>query len=380
VDVVLSVQRPAYDRGMVPTIAHVDMDAFFVAVELLRRPALRGMPVIVATGTDPTARGVVMTASYEARKYGVHSALPLATAHRRCPQAILIPRDIALYRRASKRVMEVLREYSDLVEVAGLDEAYLDLSGSPAPKARARELKRRMRAETRLTCSVGIAPNKLLAKIASDLEKPDGLCVLAPEGMLDAVGDRPASLLPGVGPRTEERLAAMGIRTVRDLARARPGDLERSFGPRLGRSLAERASGRDPRPVVSERAPKSESRETTFAADVSDRERLRETLGRFAGEVGDRLARDGYVGRTVTLKVRLRPFRTHTRSRTLPEPTNDAGVIRAVAGELLDAFELDAPVRLLGVGVAGLARPGDPAEEQRAAAGSVPQPLALDID
>jgi DNA polymerase-4 len=229
------------------TIAHVDMDAFFVAVELLRRPELRGKPVIVATGTDPAARGVVMTASYEARKYGVHSALPLATAHRRCPQAVLIPRDIALYRRASRRVMEVLREYSDVVEVAGLDEAYLDLSGSPAPKARARELKRRMRSETRLTCSVGIGPNKLLAKIASDLEKPDGLCVLAPDGMLHAVGDRPASLLPGVGPRTEERLATMGVRTVRDLARARLDELERSFGPRLGRSLAERASGHDVR-------------------------------------------------------------------------------------------------------------------------------------
>jgi DNA polymerase-4 len=361
------------------TIAHVDMDAFFVAVELLRRPELRGKPVIVATGTDPTARGVVMTASYEARKYGVHSALPLAIAHRRCPQAVLIPRDIELYRRASKRVMEILREYSDLVEVAGLDEAYLDLSGSPAPKARARELKRRMRAETRLSCSVGIAPNKLMAKIASDLEKPDGLCVLDSDRWLKAVGERPAALLPGVGPRTEERLLALGIRTVEELAHASADPLERAFGPRLGRSLRETANGHDERAVTTERAPKSESRETTFAQDVSDRAVLRETLDRFATQVGERLARDGYVGRTVTMKIRLRPFRTHTRSRTLPEPTCDVGAIREVARELLDGFELDAPVRLLGVGVAGLTRPADAAEEKRAAAGSDPQPLALDV-
>ncbi|MGH2962060.1 MAG: DNA polymerase IV, partial [Solirubrobacterales bacterium] len=347
---------------------HVDMDAFYVAIELLRHPELRGKPVIVATGTDPHARGVVMTASYEAREHGVHSALPLAVAHRRCPDAVLIPSDIELYRRGSRRVMEILATYSDRVEVAGLDEAYLDLSGSPAPKARARDLKAKIRADTRLTCSVGIAPNKLLAKIASDLDKPDGLCVLGPERMLEAVGDRPASLLPGVGPRTQERLADMGIRTVRELAHAPETDLERTFGPRLGRSLRGTANGHDDRPVVTERAPKSESRETTFPEDVTDRAELRATLDRFAGEVGRRLTRDGYAGRTVTLKIRLRPFRTHTRSRTLPHPTADPAVIRAVAGELLERFELDAPVRLLGVGVAGLAKPGEEAEDGRAGA------------
>jgi DNA polymerase-4 len=364
---------------MQPTIAHVDMDAFFVAVELLRRPELRGRPVIVATGADPHARGVVMTASYEAREFGVHSALPLSVAHRRCPQAVLIPRDIELYRRASRRVMEILGSFSDRVEVAGLDEAYLDLSGSPAPKARSRELKHRMRAETRLTCSVGIAPNKLMAKIASDLEKPDGLCVLWPERWLDAVGDCPAALLPGVGPRTQERLAALDIRTVTELANAAPERLERAFGPRLGRSLRETANGRDERAVTTERAQKSESRETTFADDVSDRAVLRETLDRFATQVGERLARDGYVGRTVMMKIRLRPFRTHTRSRTLPEPTNDVTVIRDVARELLGNFELDAPVRLLGVGMAGLALAGDAGDGERAAAAGEPQPLALDL-
>src|SRR5436190_9246648 len=199
-------------QGWPRTYAHVDMDAFFVSVELLRRPELRHKPVIVATSTDPSARGVVMTASYEARRFGVHSALPLATARRRCPQAILIPRDFNLYQRASRKVMEVLRRFSDRVEVAGLDEAYLDLSDCSTPKTRARQLKRDVLAETRLVCSVGLGPNKLLAKIASDLDKPDGLCVLNRERMLDAVGDRPVSLIPGVGPKTSERLERLGVR------------------------------------------------------------------------------------------------------------------------------------------------------------------------
>jgi DNA polymerase IV len=360
------------------TVAHVDMDAFFVSVELLRRPELRGKPVVVATGTDARARGVVMAASYEARRFGVHSALPLAIAHRRCPHAILIPRDIALYRKASAGVMAVLRRFSDRLEVAGLDEAYLDLTESAAPKARARQLKREVRAETGLVCSVGLAPNKLLAKIASDLEKPDGLCVLGAERMLEVVGERPATLIPGVGPRTAERLGRLGIRTVAELARADGETLDRALGPRLGRELRDRARGRDERPVVTERERKSESRETTFPADVSDRATLRETLDRLAESVCRGLAEDGHAGRTVTLKIRLAPFRTHTRSRTIDSPTRDPAVVRAIARRLLDEFELDAPVRLLGVGVAGLTSPGSeatPDETTRAPQGS----LALEL-
>lgn len=354
------------------------MDAFFVSVELVRRPELRGKPVVVATGTDSSARGVVMAASYEARRFGVHSALSLATAHRRCPQAVLIPRDLALYRRASRKVMEILDRFSDRVEVAGLDEAYLDLSASPAPKARARELKRTMRAETRLVCSVGLAPNKLLAKIASDLDKPDGLAVLEPEGMLQAVGDRSATLIPGVGPRTAERLLRLGVRTVADLARAEPATLRRALGPRLGDELRGRALGRDDRPVVTERRPKSESRETTFPADVSDRATLRATLDRLVDSVCAGLADGGYAGRTVTLKIRLRPFRTHTRSQTIERPTRDPERVRALAHRLLGGFELDAPVRLLGVGVAGLV----PLPEEQADAPQgmeTQEPLALDL-
>jgi DNA polymerase IV len=349
---------------MARTIAHVDMDAFFVSVELLRRPDLRGKPVVVATGGDAASRGVVMAASYEAREFGVHSALPLAVAHRRCPQAVLIPRDMAFYRRASKKVMEILGRFTDCLEVAGLDEAYLDLSDCPAPKARARELKRQMRDEVRLICSVGLAPNKLCAKIASDLDKPDGFCVLEPERMLEAVGDRPAKLIPGVGPRTTERLARMGIRTVADLASASDTGLEGAFGRRMGGELRERARGHDDRPVVTEREQKSESRETTFPHDVSDRAVLNATVDELADSVANGLAEGGHAGRTVTLKIRLRPFRTHTRSRTIDVHTNDPAVIRSIARRLLSDFELDSPVRLLGVGVAGLVKldslPGRP--------------------
>jgi DNA polymerase-4 len=354
------------------------MDAFFVSVELVRRPQLRGKPVIVATGGDAASRGVVMAASYEAREFGVHSALPLATAHRRCPQAVLIPRDMAFYRRASAKVMELLREFSDRVEVAGLDEAYLDLSDCPAPKARARQLKRRMRDELRLVCSVGIAPNKLCAKIASDLDKPDGFCVLEPERMLEVVGDRPAKLIPGVGPRTSERLAGMGIRTVADLAEAPSGTLEGAFGPRLGGELRDRARGHDDRPVITEREQKSESRETTFPRDVSDRATLEATVDELADSVATGLADGGHAGRTVTLKIRLRPFRTHTRRRTIHEHTRDPAVIRSMARALLADFELDAPVRLIGVGVSGLVRT-DGLVARAAASASAGEALTLDV-
>jgi DNA polymerase-4 len=360
------------------SIVHVDMDAFYVSVELLRRPELRGKPVIVATGTDPRARGVVMAASYEARRSDVHSALPLAIANRRCPQAILIPRDMALYRRASTKVMEILGRFTDRVEIAGLDEAYLDLSGSPTPKARARELKRSVREETGLVCSVGLAPNKLLAKIASDLDKPDGFCVLTPEGMLDAVGERRATLLPGVGQRTCERLAELGIRTVADLAHGDPIELERAFGAKLGRALHERANGRDERALVTERAPKSESRETTFPEDVSELTELEAALDRLLDSLCDGLSSSGYSGRTVTLKIRLRPFRTHTRSQTLPSPTRDRDTIGRVARELLERFERDAPVRLLGVGVSGLSEASQAEPAGDPAAGGQ-QTLALDV-
>jgi DNA polymerase IV len=339
-------------------IAHVDMDAFFVSVELLRRPELRGMPVVVATGTDPNARGVVMAASYEARKFGVRSALPLATAQRRCPNMKLIPSDMAHYREASRPVMEILRCYSDALEVAGLDEAYLDLSDSPAPKARARRLKEQVRQETGLVCSIGIGPNKLVAKIASDLDKPDGFCVLSSEAMLEAVGDRPASLIPGIGPKTYERLQRAGIRSVADLAGAEAGALRDAIGNGAA-DLQRRARGIDERPLETSRVRKSESRETTFASDVSDTTTIHATLERLTRSLCAGLEKEGVSGRTITVKLRLAPFRTRTRSQTLPEATRDPELVFAMARELLARFELDAAVRLVGVGVSSLEREDD---------------------
>jgi DNA polymerase IV len=332
-------------------IAHVDMDAFYVSIEMLRHPELRGKPVVVAYDGP---RGVVTTASYEARKHRVHSALPMVTARRRCPDLTVLPVDMQLYKRGSNKVMETLREFSDQVEVVGLDEAYVDLSSSPVPQSRAQEIKRRIREVTRLVCSIGLAPNKLMAKIASDLDKPDGFFVLTEENWLPTIGDKPASLLPGIGPRTFEKLRQIGIGTVAELAQADVGLLERSFGPTHGNGLHARANGRGSENLTLERVRKSESRETTFPADVTDRDVLRDTVDRLARSVCESLASHGRRGRTVTLKIRLRPFKTYTRSRTLPSHTVDPDTVAATALELLERFDPQTPVRLIGVGVAGL--------------------------
>jgi DNA polymerase-4 len=365
--------------GWEHAIAHVDMDAFYVSVELLERPDLRGKPVIVGP-RDPDFRGVVMTASYEARRFGVHSALPMAIARRRCPQAVVITRDMERYRRASEQVMAILRRYSDKVEVAGMDEAYVDLSGSPTPKTRVRRLKRDILDATRLTCSVGLGPNRLIAKIASDLDKPDGICILPRERFLEVIGDRPARIIPGVGPRTEERLEQLEIRTVADLARAPEQSLAAVLGPSHARSLGRRACGFGSVEVAVERERKSESRERTFASDQTDPTLMRHEVAEMARTVAAHLGKQGISGRTVTLKIRLAPFRTFTRSRTLPEPTADPDAVAASAQSLFDAFERDAPVRLLGVGVSNLVRAADgvPTPTGRDPAETDPVQLALE--
>lgn len=337
-------------------IAHVDMDAFFASVELLRRPELRDRPVVVA---HDRSRAVVAAASYNARRYGVRSAMPLVTAKRLCPDLVTVPGDMDHYRQVSATVMSVLRGYSDLVEIAGLDEAYLDLSSSPAPKTRARALKSEVRRETGLACSVGLAPNKLIAKIASDLDKPDGFCLLRAEEFLERIGDRPARLIPGVGPKTAERLARAGIETVADLAGATAAALTATLGPN-GPALASRAQGIDGRPVEVDRERKSESRELTFTRDVTDWPELEPVLERLAGSVAKGLAGEGLAGRTVTLKLRLAPFRTFTRSRTLPQPTNDAETAFRVGRDLLRSFTPKDPVRLIGIGISSLTAPDAP--------------------
>jgi DNA polymerase-4 len=332
-------------------IAHVDMDAFYVSIEMLRHPGLRGRPVVVA---HDGPRGVVTTASYAAREFGVHSALPMVTARRRCPDLTVLPVDMQLYRRGSRKVMETLAAFSDSIEVVGLDEAYVDLSGSPVPQSRAREIKHRVKEATRLVCSIGLGPNKLMAKIASDLDKPDGLFVLSEANWLPTVGGEPASLLPGIGPRTFERLEAVGIATVAELAEAEPGLLERTFGPRHGHALRELGNGVGATSLEIERVRKSESRETTFPHDVTDRERMADVVGELGGAVCESLGEHGSSGRTVTLKIRTTPWRTHTRSRTLPSATRDPRTVVSVALDLLERFDPRDPVRLLGVGVAGL--------------------------
>jgi len=362
--------------GWEHVIAHVDMDAFYVSVELLERPDLRGKPVIVGP-RDPDFRGVVMTASYEARRFGVHSALPMAIARRRCPQAVVLPRNMERYKEASEQVMAVLHRYSDRVEVVGMDEAYVDLSGSPAPKARVRRIKRDVLEATRLTCSIGLGPNRLIAKIASDLDKPDGICVLARERFLEVVGDRPARIIPGIGPRTEERLDALEIRTVADLARAPESGLAAILGPNHARSLGRRACGFGGVEVAVERERKSESRERTFASDQTDPTAMRAEITTMARAVAEHLGSQGIRGRSVTLKIRLAPFRTFTRSRTLAEPSADPERIAAAARSLFDAFERDAPVRLLGVGVSSLVRDADGESAAAPAQAAGPVQLAL---
>jgi DNA polymerase-4 len=328
------------------------MDAFYVSIEMLRHPELRGKPVVVAYDGP---RGVVTTASYEARKYGVHSALPMVTARRRCPQLTVLPVDMQLYKRGSVRVMETLREFSDEVEVVGMDEAYVDLSESPVPQSRAQEIKRRITETTHLVCSIGLAPNKLMAKIASDLDKPDGFFVLDHENWLETVGEKPASLLPGVGPKTFDRLRSTGIETVAQLAQADEQTLRHGFGPNHGGGLRARANGIGSTTLNEDRIRKSESRETTFPEDVTDREFLHDTVERLARSVCESLASNNRRGRTVTLKIRLQPFKTYTRSRTLPSHTCDPEEVVATARDLLSRFDPQRPVRLVGVGLAGLA-------------------------
>jgi DNA polymerase IV len=362
-------------------VAHIDMDAFYVSVELLRRPELRGKPVIVGP-LDPNSRGVVMTASYEARKFGVHSALPIVTARRRCPQATIIPRDMAAYRAASEEVMSILGSFSDLVEIVGMDEAYVDLSDSPAPKTRARQLKRQVLERTGLTCSIGLGPNRLIAKIASDLDKPDGLCVLPRERFIEVIGEREARIIPGVGPKTADRLARAGIRTVAELASADEERLAGVLGPNHAAGLKRRAAGYGSSAVAVERVRKSESRERTFTVDETDPDVMRPAVEEMARTVAEHLAEQSIRGRTVTLKIRLAPFRTFTRSRTLPQATNDPATVAAAAVALFDAFERDAAVRLLGVGVSNLEHPETekgpaPDEPPEGSAGTGPEQMLL---
>ncbi|HEX5308519.1 MAG TPA: DNA polymerase IV [Solirubrobacteraceae bacterium] len=333
-------------------VAHLDADAFYVSVELNRRPELRGLPVIVA-GSGP--RAVVTTASYEARKFGVGSAMPAARARRLCPEAVVLAPDFTHYREVSRKLMGIVRANVEQVEVVGLDEAYLDLSGLHSPRAAMRRILAQVKDETQLVCSVGIGPNKLVAKVASDAEKPAGFCVLTREQACERFAAAPPGLIPGIGPKTAAKLAAMGLRTLGELARAPEQVLAERFGPNQGRELLRRARFEHDGSVSEQRKVVSESRERTFDYDVADATALREALARMSQELCASLARHEHHGRTIGIKVRLDDFSTVTRAHTLAEPTCDAALVTGVALALLEQYSPPRPVRLLGVRVAGLA-------------------------
>ncbi len=337
------------------------MDAFYVSVELRRRPELRGMPVIVA-GSGP--RAVVTTASYEARRFGVGSAMPAARARRLCPDGVFIPPDFAYYREASREAMAIVRAHAETVEVVGLDEAYLELTGLPAPHAAMRRIVKEIQHATGLGCSVGIGPSKLVAKVASDAEKPRGFVVLDRDQARARFAQAPPGLVPGIGPKTAERLRTLGIDTLGKLASMQVRELSARFGPRLGAELQRRARFEDNSPVTEQRKVVSESRETTFDYDISDRERLESILLELVQRLCDALVKQERCGRTIGIKVRLDDFSTHTRARTLAAPVSSTDRVAPVALELLRRFDPPRPVRLLGVRVAGLEPAAGGTEEQ----------------
>lgn len=339
-------------------IAHLDIDAFYASVELLRRPELRGLPVIVS-GSGP--RAVVTTASYEARRHGIGSAMPTARARRLCPDAVLVKPDFAAYSAASKEVMTLVRAAADRVEVVGMDEAYLELEQLVAPRAAMRRLVNDIRAATGLECSIGIGPNRLVAKVASDAEKPRGFVCLTRAQACARFASRSPGLVPGIGPKTVRRLEEMGITTLRALAAAPSDVLVARFGSNHGPDLQRRARFEASAKLTTTRIAVSESRETTFDYDIADAARLEEILAGLVAQLCERLARQDRRGRNVAIKVRLSDFTTVTRARTIAAPTNDPQTVGRVAVELLRDYAPPRPVRLLGVRLAAFEpAPGKP--------------------
>jgi len=330
-------------------ILHVDMDAFFAAIELKRHPELRGKPVVIGGRGDPQSRGVVSTATYEARAFGIHSGMALRLAWRLCPEAVFLPVDFDTYVRESERFKAVLPQFSHTIEDGGIDEAYLDVSDASDPVEVGRAIKRQVKAQTGLTCSVGIAPNKLLAKLASDLEKPDGLTVLNEADVPSRVWPLPAGKLLGVGPKTEARLKEMGVASIGELAALPVETLIEHFGEVRGRYLREAAHGRDDRPLITHWEPKSVGHEVTFERDTADMAQVERTLLALAAEATDVLRAEGKLAQRVTVKLRYANFETHTHTVSLSAPSDQHSVIRQAALEGLARFGEGRKVRLVGV-------------------------------
>ena len=354
----------------------MDCDAFYATVELLRRPELAGRPVIVA-GSGP--RAVVTTASYEARKYGVGSAMPASRARRLCPDAVVFPPDFAAYAEKSREVWDIVagRLRSPMQRVS-LDEAYADVTAVPTPLRVLRDLVAEVRERTGITISVGVGPSRLVAKTASDAEKPGGFVVLSREDACARFASRPARILQGVGPRTEERLREMGVETVADLRRAPEAALVERFGARMGRWLKALADFHDSSPVEASQLAKSRSSETTFDTDVADLDALRDTVRRLAADVCAGLRRKDTRGRTIGIKLRYDDWTNITRDRSIDEFTNDTERVTAVALALLDANRPARPVRLVGVRVASF----EGVAPERPPAGAAPPEgqLALPVE
>ena len=370
-------------------IAHLDMDAFYASVELLRYPELTGLAVVIGGGrrhqpqVQPdggrrfatlrgyAGRGVVTTATYAARDFGVHSGQGLMKAAQRAPDAVLLPVDFDQYRRYSRLFKAAVAEVAPVIEDRGIDEIYIDLSDGPGAqeavghdpaggaRAVAQQIRNNVRRATGLSCSIGVTPNKLLAKLASELDKPDGLSVLTEADIPSRIWPLPVRKLNGIGPKAASKLQALGIQTLGDLAvRPRPW-LAEQFGRTYGRWLFEAAHGIDDRPVVTHSEPVSISRETTFERDlhaVHDRAELTAVFTRLAEQVANDLQRKGYAGRTIGVKLRFDDFRTVTRDLTLPEPVADAAAVRHAAGLCLKRIDLSRRMRLLGVRAAGLVK------------------------
>jgi DNA polymerase IV len=336
-------------------ILHIDMDAFFAAVEEQGHPELKGKPIVIGGSGDPTKRGVVSTASYEARKYGIHSALPLRTAYNLCPKAVFLPVDYDEYSRVSEVIKTVLKEISPIMEDVGIDEAFLDLSEIDEPADEiAQKIKMRIKEKTGLTCSIGIASNKLLAKIASDMQKPDGLTIIEEKDIEGRIWPLPVRKLWGVGPKTEASLKSIGINTIGELASLPIDRLTEIYGQSYGCYLYEASRGIDESPLVTYWEPKSVSRETTFQTDTNNWQTIAKTIAELAKEVAEDIKPKGYKGKTVTLKVRFSDFKTYTRAKTLDAPTDSIEVIRKAAFNCLKRIELKMKVRLIGVRITHL--------------------------
>ncbi|MFC5828581.1 DNA polymerase IV [Nonomuraea insulae] len=331
---------------------HLDLDQFIAAVELLRHPELRGIPVVVGGSGDPTQpRTVAATATYEAREHGIHSGMPLRTALRRCPEAVFLPSDPPAYEAASERVMAVLREFPIAVEVWGWDEAFLGAT-TDNPEALAADLQHAVRARTHLDCSIGIGDNKHQAKLASAFAKPAGIHRLTSDNWAETMNERPTDALWGIGARISKKLAALGLHTVAQLATADPADLARHFGPTNGPWYRYLALGKGEAEVVTTPwIARGHSRETTFQHDLTDRADLAYHVTTLAEQVTQDAREAGREITRVTVKVRTTPFLTRTRQSTLPAPTTDPATITRTALTILDRHDLTRPVRLLGVAV-----------------------------